>query len=62
MGGEELGTATGQKSNLVSSIRNILRGYTGAETVFTEMLQNAQDAKASKVAFLLDGCDPGASL
>ena len=36
-----------------NAIRTILKGYNTTESVFSELTQNAEDAKASTVIFVL---------
>ena len=43
----------GQQTSIANEIRRNLRNYSDAQ-VIAELLQNADDAKASRVAFLLD--------
>ena len=48
------GSPFGQQQELTQRIREILRSYTNNETVLKELLQNADDAKARKLYFILD--------
>ena len=48
------GIPFGQHEELTQRIRNILDTYTHDETVLKELLQNADDAKATKLYFILD--------
>ena len=48
------GVPFGQGEELTQRIRNILDTYTHDETVLKELLQNADDAKATKLYFILD--------
>ena len=49
-----LGTKFGQREELTRRIQNILREYPFDITVLKELLQNADDAKATKVWVILD--------
>ena len=49
-----LGIEFGQREDLTRRIQNILRGYPFDVTVLKELLQNADDAKASKLWIILD--------
>ena len=51
---DKYGDPYGQYEPLTQRIRNILRSYTHNETVLKELLQNADDAKASRLYFILD--------
>lgn len=44
----------GQKVSLTSRIRELLLNYPEGTSIFKELLQNADDAKASTVGFCLD--------
>lgn len=44
----------GQREELTQRIQNIIREYTMDETVLKELLQNADDAKATKMYVILD--------
>ena len=44
----------GQKVSLTSRIRELLLNYPEGTSIFKELLQNADDAKASSVSFCLD--------
>ena len=48
------GVPFGQREELTQRIRNILDTYTHDETVLKELLQNADDAKSTKLYFILD--------
>lgn len=48
------GTEFGQREDLTQRIQNILRDYPFNITVLKELLQNADDAKASKMFVILD--------
>ena len=50
----ELFEQTGQYEPLTTRIRNILREYKEGEGIFKELIQNADDAGASTVKFLVD--------
>ena len=49
-----LGSEFGQHEDLTQRIQNIIREYPFDETIIKELLQNADDAKASKVYVILD--------
>jgi hypothetical protein len=49
-----IGQAFGQKEDLTIRIRQILRGYDTQAHIFTEMIQNADDAGASEIRFIID--------
>ena len=58
MAGEELGfELTGQHEPLTTRLNNILREYKVGVGVFKELIQNADDAGATKVCFLIDRRD-----
>lgn len=46
----------GQKVDLTASIRNILRNYPEGTAVLKELVQNADDAGARRVVFVLGNC------
>ena len=48
------GVDFGQHEELILRIRSILDTYTHNETILKELLQNADDAKATKLYFILD--------
>ena len=48
------GTQFGQKEELTQRIQNILRDYPFDVTLIKELLQNADDAKATKMCIILD--------
>ena len=48
------GIPFGQKEELTQRIKNILEGYTLDITLLKELLQNADDARASKMCVILD--------
>ena len=48
------GVPFGQREDLTQRIKNILRDYPLNETFFKELLQNADDAKATKMYVILD--------
>ena len=48
------GTEFGQREELTQRIKNILRDYPLTESFLKELLQNADDAKASKMCLVLD--------
>ena len=48
------GSPFGQQQELTQTIQEILSSYTHNETVLKELLQNADDAKARKLYFILD--------
>ena len=43
----------GQQTSIANEIKRNLRNYSDAQ-LLTELLQNADDAKASRVAFMID--------
>ncbi len=49
-----VGVPFGQHEELTQRIKNILDTYTHDETLLKELLQNADDAKATKLYFILD--------
>ena len=49
-----LGDDFGQKIDLTVRIREILRNYPEGTSIFKELIQNADDAKAKSVSFCLD--------
>lgn len=51
---DELWSDFGQKEELTSRIKNLLKGYSEAEDVFKELLQNADDAGSTEIKFILD--------
>ena len=58
MAGEELGfELTGQHEPLTTRLNNILREYKVGVGIFKELIQNADDAGATKVCFLIDRRD-----
>ena len=58
MGGEELGIElTGQHEPLTTRLNNILNDYKVGVGIFKELIQNADDAGATKVCFLIDWRD-----
>lgn len=48
------GVDFGQKVDLTASIRNILRNYPEGTAILKELIQNADDANATSVTFILD--------
>ena len=44
----------GQKEKLTNRIKNLLRGYSDPQDIFKEMFQNADDAGATRIEFILD--------
>ena len=50
-----------QRESLTARLRNILHDYPLGIGIFFELLQNADDAKASEVALLLDERSHGAT-
>jgi len=44
----------GQKEDLTTRIKNLLLGYSDEEDIFKEMFQNADDAGATEIEFILD--------
>ena len=52
--GHQFGSEFGQKENLARRIKNILRDYPLDATFIKELLQNADDAKATKMCVILD--------
>ena len=48
------GVDFGQKVDLTASIRNILRNYPEGTAILKELIQNADDANATVVTFILD--------
>ncbi|CAF0897987.1 unnamed protein product [Brachionus calyciflorus] len=44
----------GQKENLIDRIKDILKRYSSESCIFKELIQNADDAKATKISFILD--------
>ena len=55
------GVEFGQHEDLTQRIKNILDSYTYDETVLKELLQNADDAKAKKLYFIVDERSHGTS-
>ncbi|XP_028400770.1 sacsin-like [Dendronephthya gigantea] len=51
---EDLFEQTGQYEPLTTRLRNILREYKDGVGILKELIQNADDAKAGKVKFLMD--------
>lgn len=49
-----IGEAFGQKESLLDRIKDILGRYPQESCIFKELIQNADDAKASKICFILD--------
>lgn len=49
-----IGRPFGQKEELSNRIRQILTGYDTEAHIFTEMIQNADDAGASEIRFIVD--------
>nr|XP_020666734.1 sacsin isoform X1 [Pogona vitticeps] len=49
-----LGTEFGQKEKLTSRIKSILNAYPSEKEMLKELLQNADDAKATEVCFVFD--------
>ncbi|XP_028400649.1 sacsin-like [Dendronephthya gigantea] len=54
MSDEDLFEQTGQYEPVTTRIRNILREYKDGVGIFKELIQNADDAGATKVKFLVD--------
>ena len=52
--GHQFGSEFGQREELTQRIKNILRDYPLDATLIKELLQNADDAKASKMYVILD--------
>src|SRR5258708_3198898 len=48
------GESFGQKVDLAASIRGILRNYPEGSSIFLEMIQKADDARASRIGFCID--------
>ena len=48
------GIEYGQEEDLCDRLSNILRGYHADSSIFKEFIQNADDAGASEIAFVLD--------
>ena len=48
------GIAYGQEEKLCDRLSNILRGYHADSSIFKEFIQNADDAGASEIVFVLD--------
>ena len=48
------GTDFGQEENLVDRLNSILKKYSDNSAIFKEFIQNADDAKASELVFVLD--------
>lgn len=42
------------QTDLVATLRNALQTYCDKENIFIELIQNAEDAHASKITFLID--------
>ena len=51
---QSIGEAFGQREELSNRIRQILKGYDTKAHIFTEMIQNADDAGASEIRFIVD--------
>ena len=51
------GTDFGQEEDLVDRLNSILKKYSDDAAVFREFIQNADDAKASELVFVLDNRD-----
>ncbi|XP_073439129.1 sacsin [Dendrobates tinctorius] len=49
-----LGTEFGQKERLTSRIKSILNAYPSEKEMLKELLQNADDAKATEICFVFD--------
>ena len=49
-----IGLPFGQKEKLTNRLKRILKGYPCDESIMKELLQNADDAKATKVCFIKD--------
>nr|XP_033804575.1 sacsin isoform X2 [Geotrypetes seraphini] len=49
-----LGTEFGQKEKLTSRIKSILNAYPSEKEILKELLQNADDAKATEICFVFD--------
>ena len=54
MKSQSIGEPFGQKEELSNRIRRILKGYDTKAHIFTEMIQNADDAGASEIRFIID--------
>jgi len=54
MKSQSIGEPFGQKEELSNRIRRILKGYDTKAHIFTEMIQNADDASASEIRFIID--------
>ena len=52
-----LGTEFGQQEDLCDRLNSILRKYPADSSMFQEFVQNAEDARASEVIFVLDNRD-----
>ena len=53
----QFGDPFGQNEKLTTRIKNILDEYSGEIDIFKEMIQNADDAQAHKIHFILDERD-----
>ncbi len=51
---EPIGQPFGQHESLTGRLKNILKGYPADEGILKELLQNADDAKASEIHFVFD--------
>ena len=51
---EPIGQPFGQHENLTDRLKNILKAYPADEGILKELLQNADDAKASEIHFIFD--------
>lgn len=49
-----LGSEFGQKEKLTSRIKSILNAYPSEKEMLKELLQNADDAKATEICFVFD--------
>ncbi len=49
-----IGRPCGQKEDLSNRVRQILRSYDTEAHIFTEMIQNADDAGSTEIRFIID--------
>ena len=54
IGRHKIGISFGQKEKLTNRIKRILTGYPCEKEILKEMLQNADDAKATEICFIKD--------
>ena len=50
----DAGFPFGQKEELTNRLKRILTGYPGEEEILKELLQNADDAQATEICFIID--------